>query len=264
MGTLDNIGRIFYGISIAEMGVQIIYCHDFPYFFLPSNHTAIPGITIFAFIFGALFITEGLAVVLSKNAKPVSLVFGVILLLVFLFYHVPYELLVSPNNTHFGDWENAFKELALAGGALAVAGCFTEKNERPVTPLLTKMIPWGSVIFALTIISFSGDHFLYARQAADYVPAWAPAHLFWMYFCGAALLTSGIAIIIRIQARLAAMLLGAMILTWFITLHVPRVVVAAPADRPDEITSAFLALAYCGIAWVVAGNAKKNAGIFKL
>jgi hypothetical protein len=257
MGDLSNIGRIFYGIAIAEMGIQNIYSRAFSYFFLPPDHTAIPGIAILSIIFGVLFVVEGISVVFGIRTRPITLLFGVILLLVFCFYHLPFELFVSPTNKHFGDWENAAKELALAGGAIAIAGCFPAKNEGTFTRFFAKLIPSGAIIFALTIISFSVDHFLYAKEAADYVPSWAPCHVFWMYFCGAALLASGIAIVLKIQTRLAAILLGAMIITWFVSLHVPRMIKSAPADMGDEITSACLALAYGGIAWVIAGTAKK-------
>jgi hypothetical protein len=48
-----------------------------------------------------------------------------------------------------------------------------------------------------------------------------------------------------------------MIMIWFVSLHIPKIITAMPAGRPDEITSAFLALAYSGIAFVIAGTAKK-------
>jgi hypothetical protein len=91
------------------------------------------------------------------------------------------------------------------------------------------------------------------------VPSWIPNHIFWIYFAGAALLGSGIAIILKIRTGLIAALLGMMIFIWFIILHIPKVIAAPVADRADEITSAFLALAYCGIAFVIAGAAKKIA-----
>ncbi len=70
---------------------------------------------------------------------------------------------------------------------------------------------------------------------------------------------SGIAIIFKVKTGLAAFLLGAMILIWFIILHIPKVIAAPAADRGGELTSAFLALAYGGIAFVVAGVAKRMA-----
>ncbi|MDB5144919.1 MAG: hypothetical protein JWQ66_3632 [Mucilaginibacter sp.] len=257
MGNLYKIGCIFYGIAIAGMGLQMIYYKDFPYMLLPPNHSLIPGITILAFIFGIMFILAGACIVFEKKVRQSSLLLGGVLLLIFCFYYIPYQLLSKTSYLHFGEWENAAKELALAGGAFVIAGCFPGKNENSLTRFLGKLIPVGAIIFAITIISFSVDHFLYAKEAAGYIPSWIPNHMFWMYFAGLALLGSGIAIILKIRTRLFAALLGIMIFLWFVSLHIPRVVAAPSADMSGEITSAFLALAYSGIAFVIAGTAKK-------
>jgi len=52
--------------------------------------------------------------------------------------------------------------------------------------------------------------------------------------------------------------LGTMIFTWFIILHIPRVIASSLSDMGDEITSALLALAYSGIAFVIAGATKRK------
>jgi len=158
-----------------------------------------------------------------------------------------------------GDWENAEKELALSGGAFVIAGCFAGKNEKTLIRFVAKLVPLGTIFFALTIISFGIDHFLYAKEAADYVPSWIPNHMFWIYFAGVSLLGSGIAIILKIRVRLFAALLGTMIFIWFIILHTPYVIASRFADTGGEVTSAFLALAYSGVAFVIAGTARKNS-----
>jgi hypothetical protein len=168
-----------------------------------------------------------------------SLVLGAVLLAIFCFCFLP----ASTNYRHFGDWENAAKELALAGGAFVCAGTAWGKLGR-----------LGAVLFGLTIISFGIDHFIYAREAADYIPAWIPNHLFWMYPTGAALLGSGIAIVAAIRVRWFAMLLGIMIFIWVVILHIPKAVAAGFSDRGGEVTSLFLALAYCGTAFLIAGK----------
>jgi hypothetical protein len=258
MGNLLDIGRIFYGVSMAVMGLVTMYYGDFPYMFIPSKHSWIPGLAMIAYVSGALLVLAGVSIVFGKRTRPISLVLGGVLLLIFCFYFIPYQLLVSKNNMHFGDWENAAKELALASGAFVMAGFFSENNENALIRFLGKLIPFGAIFFSLTIISFSIDHFLYAKEAADYVPSWVPYHVFWLYFTGAALLGSGLAIILKIKPALAATLLGAMIFTWFIILHIPRIIVSPVAYLGSEITSAFLALAYGGIAFVIAGASKKN------
>ncbi|SHG42810.1 hypothetical protein SAMN04488109_0227 [Chryseolinea serpens] len=254
MGTLLNLGRIFYGIVIMEMGLHVLYYHDFPYMLLPPKHSGMPGLAVIAAVSGILLVLAGACIVFEKKTRPAALLLGSVLLLIFCFYFIPYQLMVSPNYMHFGDWENAAKELALCSGAYVIAGGYPQKGESPLFRFLAKPIPFGSMLFAITIISFSFDHFLYANEAADYVPSWVPAHVFWIYFTGLALLASGIAIILNIKRKLAATLLGAMILTWFVILHIPRIVVSPLPYLASEITSAGIALAYSGIAFIVAAK----------
>ena len=258
MRNLFKIGRVFYGIAIVAMGFLSIYYKDFPYMLIPERHSRIPGLVMLAYISGVMLILTGASIVFGKKTRPVSLLLGGVLLLIFCFYFIPYQFFVSAAYMHFGDWENAAKELALCGGAFVIARCFPEKNEKLFTGFPGKLAPYGAILFPITIISFGTDHFLYAKEAADYVPSWVPNHLFWMYVTGTALIASGIAIILQIKVRLAACLLGSMIFIWFIILHIPYVIASSLADRAGEVTSAFLALAYSGIAFAIAGSAKKQ------
>ena len=257
MRIFADTGRIFYGSAIAVLGGLTIYYRDFPYMLIPPKHSSIPGLTIIATIFGALLLLAGVCIVFAKKIEFISLLLGTVLLLIFCFYYVPYQLMSAARYMHFGNWENAAKELALAGGAFVMAGYFQEKKENTLIRYLRKLIPTGSILFPVAIISFGIDHFLFASEAADYVPSWVPWHLFWIYFCGVALLGSGLAILLKIKPALAAALLGIMILTWFIVLHIPRIIASPVAYMGSEITSAFIALAYSGIAFVIAGPRRK-------
>jgi uncharacterized membrane protein len=259
MGNLSNLGRVFYAIAIAAMGFQTIYYADFPYMLIPPNHSWLNGHAIFAYISGAILILAAACIVFEKKIMPVSLLLGSVLLLIFCLYFVPYEFMASVNYMQFGDWENAAKELALSSGALVIAGCFSKKTENPLIRFLSKLIPFGAIFYSITIISFGIDHLLYAKEASDYIPSWVPYHIFWMYFTGIALIGSGIAIILKIKRGLIATLLGTMIFIWFVILHIPRVIASPSVYMGSEVTSAFLALAYCGIAFVIAGASKKIA-----
>ncbi len=256
MKDLSSAGRIFYGIAIFGIGFLTVYYNDFPYMLIPPKHQGIPGIVIL--VSGILLLLAGALIISAQKARLISLLLGTVLLLIFCFYFIPYEFMVSPNYMHFGDWENAAKELALSGGAFVIAGCFPEKNENTITRFLKKLIPLGTILFSITIISFGIDHFIYGEQAADYVPSWIPYHIFWIYFAGAALLGAGLAVVLKIRPVLAATLLGIMIFSWVIMLHIPRIVVSPAAYMGSEVTSALIALAYSGIAFVIAGAAKKQ------
>jgi hypothetical protein len=206
-----------------------------------------------------MFAFAGVCIVLKKKTRRVSLLAGGVLLLIFCFYFIPYQFMSDARYTHFLQWENAEKELAFCSGAFVIAGCFPEKNENLFYRFLGKLIPFGPVMFGIPIICFGLIHVIYAKDVADYVPSWVPARLFWAYFCGAALLASGLAIILKMRPGTAAALLGTMIFIWFMVLHVPKIIVSPAAYLGSEVTSALIALAYSGIAFVIAGATHKKS-----
>jgi uncharacterized membrane protein len=256
MGNLSKIGRIFYGITIAGMGFLTIYYKVFPYMLLPPRFL-IPAHVMLTYISGTMLILAGASIVIEKIIRPISLLFGCVLLLIFCFLYIPYEFMDNSNYLHLAEWENAEKELALAGGAFVIAGCYSEKNKNPLNRFWGKLMRFGAILFSIPIISFGFLHFLIAKDVATMVPTWVPDPIFWTYFAGAALMGSGVAIILKIKPGLIAALLGTMIFIWFITIHIPGVIASPSADMGGEITSAFLALAYSGIAFVIAGATKK-------
>lgn len=129
MGKLTDMGRIFYGAAIAGMGVQTVYVHDLPYMLMALVNFRAPVLLILADIFGLVFILAGASVIFKKKIRPVTLLLGTLLLLIFCFYYIPYQLMENPNYTHLGEWDNAEKEWALSSGAFIIAGCFPEKGK---------------------------------------------------------------------------------------------------------------------------------------
>ena len=121
--------------------------------------------------------------------------------------------------------------------------------------LLEKISPYGRIMFAITMTSFGLSHFYYTKTVQDMVPEWIPSHLFWTYFAGIALMGSGIAIILNFRVQLIGNLLGIMILLWFICLHIPGALASPLTDNGNQVTSAFSALAFSGIAFVIANGA---------
>ena len=253
-----NVGQIFFGAAITGLGTQTICYHDFPYMAIPPHHSWIP--VIVTYIFGILFMLSGILIAFEKRIVPVALSLAVLLLLIFCFCYVPYEFLATSNYMHLGEWDNAEKELALSAGAFIIAGSYLQQNEKFFPRLLPKLAPFGVILFAVIITTFGIDHFLYAKDVAEYIPSWISNRLFWAYLAGTALLGSGLAITLNIKRKLAATLLGTMIFIWVIILHMPKAIAENLANMGSEITSALIALAYSGIAFVIAGARNKSIG----
>jgi uncharacterized membrane protein len=256
MVNLSNTGRIFYGIAIGGLGLLTVIYKVFPYMLLPPQYLT-PTHAMTAYISGILLVMAGIFIVLQNQTRVVSFLLGVALLLIFCFFFIPYMFSANANYRHLIEWENAEKELALAGGTLMIAGYFSN-NKNSLNEFWVKLMRFGAILYTIPIVSFGILHFIYGKDVATMVPSWIPFHLFWIYFAGAALLGSGIAIILKIRLRLIASLLGTMILIWFIILHIPDVIASSADDMNGEITSALIALGYSGIAFIIAGTTKSR------
>ena len=139
---------------------------------------------------------------------------------------------------------------------LFLIGIFAVKNEFAQERGLDKIVALANLCFAIPLAVFGAEHFAAAQGISTMVPKFVPWHLFWAYFVGVAFVASALSISSQMKARLSATWLGIMFLLWVLVLHLPRVV-GAPHNG-DEWTSAFVALAMSGGAFLVAGSSKKN------
>jgi uncharacterized membrane protein YphA (DoxX/SURF4 family) len=259
MEKLGKTGRIFYGLAIAATGFQQLFFKEFFHILFPPLPFQIPGLIYFSYLVAAFLLVAGLAIAVNFRVRFFAFSLASIFLFFFIFCNVPFELFISPYNPiHLGLWINPLKEFAYAGGALVIArGVPAEINhlrESKFIRLLQSLTPYGQILFAITMTSFGVSHFYYTQTVEDMVPAWIPSHLFWTYFAGIALIGAGISIILNIYIRLIGNLLGLMIFLWFIFLHIPGAVSSPLTDNGNEVTSAFSALAFSGIAFVIANE----------
>jgi uncharacterized membrane protein len=272
MEKFGSMGRIFYGLAIAATGFQQFFFKEFFHILFPPLPFQVPGLIYLAYLVAAFLIIAGIGIALFIRVKFFAYALACIFLFFFVFCYVPFELFISPYNPiHLGLWINPLKEFAYAGGALAIANKMpADMNDlgkkTKITEFLGKLSPYGRVLFSITMISFGVSHFYYTKTVQDLVPDWISSHLFWTYFAGIALIGAGIAIILKFYIRLIGNLMGIMIFLWFICLHIPRAIASPLTDNGNEVTSAFSALAFSGIAFVIANGAGtvRNARLAKL
>jgi uncharacterized membrane protein len=249
MQKIISTGRIFYGIAMAAVGIQQFFLGGLCSMLFPPWPSVIPHYRIFAYTIGISLLAAGIAIAFGKKAKIVSMILGYSLLALFCFYYVPYEIFKDPYNIHLGSWTNAIKGLALSGGAFAIAGTYMTVNPAGGE----KIIPHGRIFFSIMLVCFGIAHFLYTDPISTLIPTYIPGHIFWTYFAGVALIAAGVAIILQIKVKLTGILLGCTIFIWLILLHLPLVVADPSGNNGNSVTSAISALAFSGIAFVIAG-----------
>jgi uncharacterized membrane protein len=234
MGKLISLGGTFFAVSMAAFG--ILYLLHALFTVGPgSGPPWIPAHPFWGYFTAIVSIVAAAGIVTKIQARCAAILLAVTILLRVLLAFVP-KLAANPHDP--GPWTSGCELLALCGAALVLAGGHTT-------------IKLGRFLFALPLLVFGIQHFLYARFIATLVPSWIPGHLFWAYFVGVAFVAAALSITTQIRARLAAIWLGIMFLLWVLVLHLPRV--AAAPHNGDEWTSAFVALAMSGGAFLLAG-----------
>lgn len=130
------------------------------------------------------------------------------------------------------------------------------KDDLPQKRGLDKIIPFGRLFFAIGMGVFGGDHLVFAVQIAPLVPSWIPGHLFWIYFVGICLIAAALSIILERYSKVAALLLGIMLLLFVVLLHVHNLVVSHGALLVFW-TTALRDIAFSGGAFALAGSLSK-------
>jgi uncharacterized membrane protein len=263
MEQLTKIGRLFYGIGIAALGVHQFIIKDLrpeivpPFPAWPHHYIVFPILTGIALIFAGAIIS-GLVKTRLVNAKSISLYLGFCFLALIIIFHLPYILIFSPDKISRLDvWFGAGEALAYSGGAFVMAGSFSDSSfssdkKNSFELLLERFIPVGRIFYSVLIILFGFSHFVFTDFVSTMVPKWIGSPLFWTYFVGGALIGAGIAIILKIWIKPIALLLATMLFLFFILFHVPDAIANPSVGGGNEIVRAFVALLFCGVALVIA------------
>jgi uncharacterized membrane protein len=107
------------------------------------------------------------------------------------------------------------------GAVLLILGLIMIRKELPQENGVDKIMPFGSLFFAIPMGVFATEHFTDTKDIAALVPRWIPAHTFWAYAVGLGFLCAGLSMAVRVQARLAAALVAMTFLIFVCVMDLP-------------------------------------------
>ena len=249
MQELFKAGKYLFAFSIIAFGIIQFGVQEFMKGFLPMPES-LPARDFFLNFISTLFVAGGIVMCIPKTRYRGALLVGILLFILFIYPHLV-TLLSDIHNPN--PWTVTAEDLALASGAIIIAG---DARNPAVPPGKSALAHNGRILFAISLIVFAVQHFMYADFIATLVPAWIPFKLFWAYFIGVAFSLASISLLTNIKTRLASALLGFMFLFWVIFLHLPRV--AAATHIEPEKTSMFIALAMCGVFFTIAAESTEQ------
>jgi len=141
--------------------------------------------------------------------------------------------------------------MCFAGLIYLVAGVLILRKEIGAARGWDKLITLGCVFIAVSLAVFAPEHFRGPAFIQNMVPRWMPAHLFWAYFIGCALLAAATSFTVRKFVRLSSTLLGLMFFLFVCMIYIPYVL-AHPKDR-FAWAYALRDLSFAAGAWALAG-----------
>jgi uncharacterized membrane protein YphA (DoxX/SURF4 family) len=252
MTQLLKIGRYFLALSLLVFAIQYLAIGKYQGGLPPMPPWAQGG-AVGAYLVGVLLLVTSAAILINKQARLLSLVTGAWFVFSFFVFHLQHANSVWSNGN---DRTRAFETLCIGVGLLALAAMSPAEGFGDLRVEANRRLILASrIVFGVSMVIFGWQHFLYAQFLVSLVQTWLPAHAFWIYFTGTAMMAAGAAIATGILSRIAGISLGIMFLLFFLTLHLPRVLAAI--HNQDEITSMFVALAFSGVSLIFAASTEK-------
>src|SRR5215469_609959 len=142
--------------------------------------------------------------------------------------------------------------MTVAGIAALVAGFALARGRFRAASGMDRIFVLAPVFEAAPLAVFSMEHLTAANDLVGIVPKWLPAHLFWVYFFGVALLAAAVSFVINRCVRLSALLLAFFFLLMVVTLDVPGI----PKESHERFfwILTFRETSFAGGALVLAGS----------
>ena len=237
-------GWRFYGLGIIALGAVCLAFGDFhPGHPVPKDF---PARTTLAYAVALFMLIAGAAIewrrtrTLAAAAITTYWTLIVVLLMNGSVWIAHYA--------EFGPYESLAIQLAIAAGGLIV---YAESANLDNTRA-TNLVRIARFAFGLCLLVFGTAHFVYMNLTAPLVPKWLPpSQEFWGYLTGVAHIAAGVAILVGVQARRAAILLTIMFALFSVMVHIPM---ALTAPTPWIWNENAVNLALIGAAWVVADS----------
>lgn len=200
---------------------------------------SLPGRTMLALIGNLLLIAGGAMLLWRPLALWGAILLGGFYGLWAIIVHIT-RLAGHPGNV--GVWLGFAEIVAFAIGGAVLALLLAERW-RPVA------MRAAAILFGGCALVFGIAHFVYLDITASMVPAWMPARHFLAALTGFAHLAAAVSIASGVLARLAATLMTAMVASFALLVHIPRVI-GSSGDHM-EWSMLCIAITLAGACWIV-------------
>lgn len=235
---VTGLGHLFFAPGFIVVGAIGLGAHDFVLSQQPVPE-GLPWREAFACLSGALLLLTGAGLFFERTAKVSALALTAFLFLWVIALQLP-RLLADPSVEAY--WLGVGEDTTLVTGGWIILCAIAGQSGGAVR--------LAQILFGFALVPIGLSHFFYLEAAAALIPSWMPFHVTLTCFTGAAHIAAGIAIVVGVVPRLAAML-EAVMESMFTVIVWITAVINAPTSREDW-TNVFISTALSAAAWAVA------------
>ena len=243
-------GHAVFALTLIGLGILGLIKGDFDPTW-PSVPKAVPAPAVLAYLCSFVYIACGIGLLLRRTAAVASRVLLGYLLVWLLLLSVPQIFLLHP--TLLAAWSFG-RTAVMVAAAWVLYVWFAGDRDRQRFGFATgdNGLRIARALYGLALIPFGLAHFVYLEETVAVVPGWLPSPVAWAYFTGAAFIAAGVAMLLGVVARLAAVLSLLQLGTFALLVWLPRVVAGnLSAFQWGEVV---VTVALTAAAWVVADS----------